>query len=63
MTSLVAFDLETTGLDPRRDAIIEIGAIRFNEKRVEGEYTYVRRLDGIIVDMPTANITNKEVLN
>tara|TARA_B110000285_G_C14904813_1_gene505033 strand:- start:30 stop:209 length:180 start_codon:yes stop_codon:yes gene_type:complete len=33
------------------------------EERVEGEYTYVRRLDGIIVDMPTANITNKEVLN
>lgn len=25
----VAFDLETTGLDPQRDAIIEIGAVRF----------------------------------
>ncbi len=39
MPSLVAFDLETTGLDPRRDAIIEIGAIRFNEKRVEDEFS------------------------
>tara|TARA_X000000950_G_C13664676_1_gene557400 strand:- start:28 stop:207 length:180 start_codon:yes stop_codon:yes gene_type:complete len=33
------------------------------EERVEGEYTLVRRLDGIIVDIPTANITNTETLN
>ena len=28
--SYVALDLETTGLDPDRDAIIEVGAIRFD---------------------------------
>ena len=25
----VALDLETTGLDPKRDAIMEVGAVRF----------------------------------
>jgi len=26
----IAFDLETTGIQPKTDAIIEIGAVRFN---------------------------------
>jgi DNA polymerase-3 subunit epsilon/ATP-dependent DNA helicase DinG len=39
MTSIVALDIETTGLDPQADAILEIGAVRFNERRVEGEYS------------------------
>jgi ATP-dependent DNA helicase DinG len=39
MDSLVAIDIETTGLDPNKDAIIEIGAVRFNEKRVEAEWS------------------------
>jgi ATP-dependent DNA helicase DinG len=30
----VALDLETTGLDPQKDAIIEIGAVRFREDQV-----------------------------
>lgn len=30
MTSYVAIDLETTGLDPERDRIIEVGALRFD---------------------------------
>ena len=38
MTSIVALDIETTGLDPERDSIIEIGAVRFDGKRVEGEW-------------------------
>ncbi len=39
MQSLIAFDLETTGLDPTRDAIIEIGAVRFRGDRVEDEWS------------------------
>lgn len=38
MPSLVAIDLETTGLDSRNDAIIEIGAVRFSASRVEEEF-------------------------
>ena len=39
MHTLVALDLETTGLDPERDAVIEIGAVRFRGPRVEDEWT------------------------
>lgn len=39
MSSIVAIDIETTGLDEDRDAIIEIGAVRFNGKRVEDEFS------------------------
>jgi DNA polymerase-3 subunit epsilon/ATP-dependent DNA helicase DinG len=39
MTSIVAIDIETTGLDYQNDAVIEIGAVRFNGHRVEGEWT------------------------
>ena len=39
MPSIVAIDIETTGLDPFGDAIIEIGAVRFSGARVEGEWT------------------------
>lgn len=39
MSPLVALDLETTGLNPHNDAIIEIGLVRFNENRIEAEWT------------------------
>lgn len=39
MRTLVALDLETTGLDPARDAVIEIGAVRFRGDRVEAEWS------------------------
>ena len=39
MTSIVALDLETTGLDHERDAILEIGARRFDSHRIEDEWT------------------------
>lgn len=39
MTSIVAIDIESTGLDKDRDSIIEIGAVRFNGKRVEDEFS------------------------
>jgi ATP-dependent DNA helicase DinG len=38
MPTLVALDLETTGLDPETDAIIEIGAVKFKGSRIEREY-------------------------
>ena len=38
MSSIVALDIETTGLSPEGDAITEIGAVRFNERRIEGEW-------------------------
>jgi len=37
MTSLVAIDLETTGLDAEKDTVIEIGAVRFKGHRNEEE--------------------------
>src|SRR5512138_473532 len=39
MHTIVAIDIETTGLDPERDAIIEIGAVKFRGGRVEAEWT------------------------
>ncbi len=39
MDSIVALDIETTGLDPEKDAIIEIGAVRFSPRRVEDEWS------------------------
>jgi DNA polymerase-3 subunit epsilon/ATP-dependent DNA helicase DinG len=39
MPNLVALDIETTGLDPKRDSILEIGAVRFNGRRVEEEWS------------------------
>ncbi len=59
MTStIVALDLETTGLDPKTDGITEIGAVRFRGKRVEAEWhalinpgqripTFITHLTGI----------------
>lgn len=35
MEPIIALDLETTGLDPERDTIIEIGLVRFMGPRVE----------------------------
>ena len=39
MNPIVALDLETTGLDPQSDAIIEIGVVRFVGNRIEKEFT------------------------
>lgn len=38
MSPIVAIDIETTGLDPRTDAIIEIGAVKFDGKRILGTW-------------------------
>jgi DNA polymerase-3 subunit epsilon/ATP-dependent DNA helicase DinG len=39
MTSIVSIDIETTGLDENREAMIEIAAVKFNGRRVEDEFT------------------------
>ena len=39
MDSLVAIDIETTGLDENREAIIEIAAVKFKGNRIEDEWT------------------------
>src|SRR5215467_10106983 len=39
MDSIVAIDIETTGLNEDRDTIIEIGAVKFKGHRVEDEWT------------------------
>lgn len=36
---LVALDLETTGLDPKQDAIIEIGAVRMLDGEITAEFS------------------------
>jgi DNA polymerase-3 subunit epsilon/ATP-dependent DNA helicase DinG len=38
MPSIVALDIESTGIDSQKDAIIEIGAVRFDGHRIEGEW-------------------------
>ena len=56
--TIVALDIETTGLEADRDAIIEIGAVRFKGERVEAEFStlvnpgrklspFITRLTGI----------------
>jgi len=39
MHSIVAIDIETTGLDENRDSIIEIAAVKFKGNRVEEEWS------------------------
>lgn len=73
MPSLVAIDIETTGLDPNNDAIIEIGAVRFNGTRIEAEWStlihpgrpipsFISQLTGITNDMVRNAPSIREVL-
>lgn len=65
MPSIVAIDIETTGLDPQNDAIIEIGAVKFNGRRVEDEWTTLINPNRPIPAMITGltGITNDMVRN
>src|SRR5574341_1847485 len=54
----------STGLDSQNDAVIEIGAVRFNGHRVEGEWTSLinpgRRIPPFITEL--TGITDQMVL-
>ncbi|MEA3327532.1 MAG: helicase C-terminal domain-containing protein [Chloroflexota bacterium] len=39
MSKIVAVDIETTGLNPKEDSITEIGAVKFDGRRVEDEWS------------------------
>lgn len=65
MSSIVSLDIETTGLDPSKDTIIEIGAVKFNGNRVEAEYSQLINPGRPIPPMITqlTGITNEMVRN
>jgi ATP-dependent DNA helicase DinG len=64
MESIVALDIETTGLDSEKDAVIEIGAVRFKGHRVEAEWGTLihpgRRIPPFITQL--THITDQMVL-
>jgi len=73
MDSIVALDIETTGLSAENDAIIEIAAVRFNDRRVEGEWQtllhpgrrippFITQLTGITDSMVVDKPAIREVL-
>ena len=73
MPSIVALDIETTGLDSHTDSIIEIGAIRFNSRRIEDEFStlinpgraipnFITKLTGITNAMVRSSPMIDEVL-
>jgi len=62
---MVAIDIETTGLDANKDAIIEIAAVRFTGKRVDAEWNKLvnpgRPIRAMITQL--TGITNEMVRN
>ena len=73
MQTLVSLDIETTGLDPVTDAIIEIGAVRFRNSRQEDEWSrlinpgrplsrFITQLTGITDEMLSGAPRINEVL-
>jgi DNA polymerase-3 subunit epsilon/ATP-dependent DNA helicase DinG len=73
MPSIVALDLETTGLDSKTDTIIEIGAVRFNSRRIEEEFStlinplrpipdFITKLTGISSGMVQNSPTIEEII-
>jgi ATP-dependent DNA helicase DinG len=65
MPQIVSLDIETTGLDPNTDSIIEIGMVKFSDTRVEAEYSQLinprRPISAFITNL--TNISNSMVLN
>ena len=60
METLVAIDIETTGLDPDKEAVIEIGAVRSKGHRVEAEFNTLihpgRRIPPFITQLTNLEI-------
>jgi len=74
METIVALDIETTGLDPKKDSIIEIGAIRFDNHGIIEKWqtlinpqrripTFITQLTGINNQMITDAPQIEEVIN
>jgi DNA polymerase-3 subunit epsilon/ATP-dependent DNA helicase DinG len=74
MESIVALDIETTGLDPEKDAVIEIGCVRFRGHRIEAEWSslihpgqrippFITQLTGITDQMVLQAPSFREVLS
>ncbi|MDP2964552.1 MAG: helicase C-terminal domain-containing protein [Pelolinea sp.] len=65
MYPIVSLDIETTGLDPRRDAIIEIGAVSFDGEKITGTWQSLinpqRPIPTVITQL--TSITNEMVIN
>ena len=56
---LVCFDLETTGLDPKNDKIIEVALVKFDEKTFEIHDTFSTLVDPeMAIPELISNITN-----
>jgi len=56
MPPIIAFDLETTGLNPKNDAIIEIAMIKFDETGILERYTTLIN-PGFSLPAESVNIT------
>jgi DNA polymerase III epsilon subunit family exonuclease len=61
----VALDLETTGLTPGKDEIVEIAGVRFNQNKVLGEFNeLIKPLNPISAEASNINgILNSDLVN
>ena len=73
MDTIVALDIETTGLDPEKEAVLEIGLVRFQGHRVDAEWAslinpgrkippFITQLTGINDQMVLKSPSIREVI-